>query len=121
MDTSEHPPVVYDLHFIFEGWLGDELVECFPVFLATVDLCDEILQEALTGCEIKNCEIEYSDQFVDLHPTTLLPSFKWLAVNGRNGDDFCISEEYKLRVSQKALNLLKKYSLSHCDISKVEQ
>ena len=35
MDTAVHPPWVSRLHHRFQGWLGDDLLECFPCFLTT--------------------------------------------------------------------------------------
>ena len=34
-DFSKHPPVIEHLHFQFEGWLGDDLLESFPCFLVS--------------------------------------------------------------------------------------
>ena len=33
MDRSVHPPIVSKLHYQMEGWLGDALLESFPVFI----------------------------------------------------------------------------------------
>ncbi len=32
-DTDCHPPRIEHLHYEFEGWLGDPIVESFPCFL----------------------------------------------------------------------------------------
>ncbi|MBV7530989.1 hypothetical protein [Chitinophaga sp. sic0106] len=35
IENSTHPPIVNYLHFIFNGWLGNELIECFHCYLVT--------------------------------------------------------------------------------------
>jgi hypothetical protein len=35
MDRSIHPPHVTKLHFEFDGWLGDVLLESFPCYIIT--------------------------------------------------------------------------------------
>jgi len=29
MDSSVHPPIVSKLHFVFEDWLGDDIIKPF--------------------------------------------------------------------------------------------
>jgi hypothetical protein len=56
--------------------------------------------------------------FFCLYPGKVLPEFKWLQVFGTPGqDDFGISKDYRLVVSERILNTLKLYGLSHCDIN----
>lgn len=35
MDRNTHPPIVSKLHYQFDGWLGDVLLESFPCFIVT--------------------------------------------------------------------------------------
>ena len=35
MDTTTHPPIVSKLHYHFDGWLGNVLLETFPCFIVT--------------------------------------------------------------------------------------
>jgi len=49
MNRSVHPPVVTKLHYQFDGWLGDVLLESSPCFIVT-ELAKQKLQDArLTG------------------------------------------------------------------------
>lgn len=120
VDVSVHPPIVSSLHIVFDGWLGDELLEVFPAFIVSATLSDQILQQKFVGFDVRDCLIEKSEQFIEFNPDVLIPDFKWLVVNGRSGDDFCLSTENKLRVSERVLTLLKSQNLQYCDIVEVK-
>jgi hypothetical protein len=114
LDRSCHPPLVSHLHYRFDGWLGDELIEGFPVFLATVSLAESFARQSLTGFEVGEVDVEESEQFHDIYPGTRLPPFVWLKVTGRPGvDDFGLSARHRLVVSERALSLM---TLAHCDV-----
>ena len=87
MDTSQFPPLVSSLHYEVDGWLGDELLESFPCFIATETLAKKIKDSGLSGVEILDVFISKSSNFEELHPNTELPSFKWLYVNGDKSKD----------------------------------
>lgn len=107
MDTSTHPPEVSFLHFIFSGQPGDQLVECFPCFLATEHLVKAFEKSHLTGFEIGDVKIERDEQSEELDPDLKLPHYVWLKVIGKlDQDDFAITEDYNLCVSQRALDLI---------------
>ena len=108
MDSSTHPPVVSKLHYQFDGWLGDQIVESFPVYLVTENLARRIVGLKLVGSEFAEAEMTVSPQFKELHPDRTLPKFVWLKVKGTAGrDDFGIAPDGRLVVSETALNLLR--------------
>ena len=116
IDSSFHPPIVKRLHILFDGWLGDQLLETFPCFVISNDLASEIRNKMLTGYDFDDVEIEKSDQFKDLYGEKDLPKFYWLKVNGKPGiSDFGISDQFTLIVSERALDLIKS-RLRNCDI-----
>jgi len=118
MDRSVSPPQVKRLNYEFDGWSGDGLLESFPCFIVTESLANEIRHLHPTGIELANVEISKSSQFEELYPAQSLPKFMWLKVSGTPGkDDFGISGDYRLVVSEQALNILKSFGLSHCDIA----
>ncbi|MCP3944983.1 MAG: hypothetical protein GY710_26385 [Desulfobacteraceae bacterium] len=117
MDSSVHPPLVFTLHFIFSGWRGDDLLECFPCYIATEALMQEIKNTQPSGCVFDEMIIEKSEQFNELYPNTMLPNFKWLKVQGEAGkDDFGISSDNFLIVSERILKILKNFNLNECEI-----
>lgn len=112
------PLVVHKLHYQFDGWMGDELLESSPCFIITERLADELQTKRLTGYELKPVEISTSDQFRELHPNRELPQFAWLGITGDAGtDDFGVDVDGRLVVSEKALDALKARRLDNCDVS----
>jgi hypothetical protein len=108
MDRSAHPPVVTNLHYVFEGWLGDELVQSFPCFLVTERLSDVFAANSLTGFDIAEAEVSTSEQFKDCRAEGQLPPFRWLKIVGAAGrDDFGIGPDFRLTVSEKALSVIR--------------
>jgi len=116
--TQGHPPVITRLHYLFDGWLGDELLGSFPCFVVTDRLGKELRRLPLTGFELKPVEISASELFRELYPDRTLPEFSWLDVNGAAGVDyFGIDRQCRLVVSQDALSVLMQIPLGQCDIS----
>jgi hypothetical protein len=117
-DESElrRPPFVLKLHYVFDGWLGDELLESSGCYIITERLAQEINREHLTGARFDDVEISTSGEYDDLqelHPDRQLPKFLWLRPIGElKQDDFAI-DGLRLIVSERALELLKRVGLSH--------
>ena len=119
-DNTGHPPVVSTLHHIFDGWLGDSIVESFPCFLITNALGDAIVAAELLGYELRAVEAETSDQFAELYPNRVLPEFRWLHVTGvARIDDFGISSDNLLIVSSAALVIIRQHGCDNCEINTV--
>ena len=117
--TNSHPPVVSSLEYRFEGWLGDNLLESFPCFIITESLAKKLLESKLTGTTFAPVSVTKSEEFVELHPHISLPKFLWLKVEGSAGiDDFGLSVDHRLVVSQAALDVLRTAQLDNADIEK---
>ncbi|WP_085681063.1 hypothetical protein [Marinobacter salarius] len=115
-DTSVHPPVVHSLHYEFEGWLGDELLESFPCFLVSEQVGQALLAANLAGFSLEQVEISLSPQFLELQERPLPPRFYWLRITGHAGQaDFGISESNLLVVSEQALEVLRRFSLNNAE------
>jgi hypothetical protein len=82
IDTEVHPPSVKHLHYELDGWLGDDLLESFPCYIATDRFRCAILDVAGTGYSFAEVEISISDQFHELYPSRELPVFWWLKISG---------------------------------------
>lgn len=118
MDRSVSPPRIKQLHYEFDGWSGDELLESFPCFIVTERLAHDIQRLDPTGAQFADVAITKSSQFEELHRAQPLPHFKWLRVTGTPGkDDFGISRDNRLVVSERVLKLLKTAAFSHCTIA----
>jgi hypothetical protein len=119
LDTSTHPPIIKRLHLLFRGWLGDELIESFPVFAVTPRLGLEFSKAALTGFHLAKMEVEISEEMVEVQPDVVtLPDFEWLVVDGSAyKDDFGINKQLRLVVSDPALAILREgRRLAYCRI-----
>ena len=123
-------PEISKLHFIFSGWLGDDIVESTPCFIVTDRLKTEIEKSGLTGCEFQDVEISLSDEFIQMYPDRDIPQFKRLIPKGSvvvegetyatwSGEDINFSDKSYLVVSERALNRLKQFNLDNCDLYKL--
>lgn len=114
IDRSVHPPVVQRLHFQLDGWLGDVVLESFPVFIVTEDVKRALLQIGATGVSFGGVEVTITDQFQQLYPDRRLPAFVWLKPEGKAGhDDIAVAADGRLIISQRVLDLLQALGLSH--------
>jgi hypothetical protein len=118
MDTGSWPPKVSQLEYQFEGWLGDELLETLPCFICTCTLADALSAGKFSGVSFKSAVISKSENFLELYPDKILPDFYWLQVNGVAGvDDFGMTENNGLVVSETAMTILKNFNINYADIS----
>jgi len=114
IDRSSGTMMVKKLHYVFEGWLGDELLENTPCFIISERLANEIGANHLTGARFDEVEVTTSDEFKELYPTRQVPLFIWLRVYGVPGqDDFGLAPGLKLVISSRALHLLRGVGLAH--------
>lgn len=117
MDRRAHPPIVKRLHYQFDGWLGDALVESFPVFVLTEEGAERLREAGVTGIRFAAAEITVSRQFAEMYPGRQLPNFIWLQVIGRPGvEDFGMSSDRRLVISSRALDVLLGIQLSNAII-----
>lgn len=120
IDTQQHPPIVEKLHFIFMGWLGDDLVECFPCFLISERLKIALEITGFTGFLIDECDVESSIEFTEMQPGVILPKFFWLKIDGNEQSDFALTQKHRLRVTKNAFSFLKRFNINYCDIETVD-
>jgi hypothetical protein len=117
-DTSVHPPLVSRLHYEFDDWLGDELLESFPCFIVTARLGAELERARLTGFVLDDVEISVSENFEELDPDATLPPFRWLRISGEAGQaDFGVASDQRLVVSDRALAILERFQLQNAERS----
>ncbi|MEM6689202.1 MAG: hypothetical protein AAF664_07245 [Planctomycetota bacterium] len=120
IDRSGGRTLVTKLHYVFDGWLGDSIIESHPCFVVTKALGDALVESRISGFELRGLEVSQSETFEELYPDRTLPEFRWLQVTGTAcSDDFGISDEHLLVVSASALEVIQKHGCDNCDISKV--
>jgi len=121
IDTSAHPPIVGRFQHVFSGWLGDEILECFPCYLVVSQLGKAFVKHELSGCELAPVEISRSEQFEEFYSGTELPAFERLVIKGHAGqDDFGLGSDHRLVISERAMSLLRTAVIENCDIEEYE-
>jgi hypothetical protein len=75
VDVSVHPPIVKKLHYEFDGWLGDCIVEGFPSYLITKDVQKQLIVSRMTGVCFDEVEVSTSELFQEIYPNRELPEF----------------------------------------------
>ena len=117
MDCSVHPPSVKRLHYELEGWLGDDLVQSFPCYLATKKLHATLAAIHPAGLSFAAADVSASESFKDQNPGVTPPEMTWLKVHGAPGkDDFGLTADARLVVSERILKHMRTAQLSHCDV-----
>jgi hypothetical protein len=118
MDTTTHPPIVSKLHYRFDGWLGNVLLETFPCFIVTDGARQALEAIDATGTKFDEVEVTVSEQFEELDPNKQLPKLVWLRADGKpNFDDFATAPDGRLIVSARALEVLQGLGISNALIT----
>ena len=118
VDRSVHPPVVSALHYRFDGWPEDALLESFPIFIVSAVAKEDLAEMRASGVRFDQAEITTSDQFEELYAGRQLPKFVWLRIVGKAGqDDFGIAPDGRLVVSERALEALRGLGISNASVS----
>lgn len=123
-DRSVHPPRVSRLHYEFNGWLGDAILESFPCYIVTEEAKNKIEAIGATGVKFDDVEISTSEEFDDFCGDRQLPKFAWLRIEGQAGqDDFGVSPAPILRlvISQRVLDVLRPLGISHAQITPFDE
>ena len=119
LDSSTNPPLVSKLHYDFVSWLGDDIVGAFPCSIVTEALAEAIVDASLTGAEIDEVIVTKNPHFERFFPDTaaILPEWKWLRPTGEpHESDIWQDEQGILIVSERALKVMRKFSLENCRI-----
>jgi hypothetical protein len=120
------------LHYEFEGWLGDDLLESTPAFIVSSNLGTELENSNISDYKLEKCLITTSDEFKEMYPNKNIPEFSRfmplgkIEVEGDNfknwsGHLFCLSAKGDLVVTQEALEFLKRVSIDNCYITTLTQ
>jgi hypothetical protein len=113
---SQNPLQIKELEFVFKGWLGDCLIECFPIYLITQKVVSKFVEKKITGYTINDVKVKTAYPFNELYSDIKLPPFTWLNITGTAyKDDFGI-ENKMLVVSERLLTILKDEGIKNCDI-----
>ena len=115
------------LEYVFNGWMGDELLETHPCFIVTERLARDLERETISGARFGEVLVDRSEEFFELEPEVELPPFRRLFPEGKarlsdervlywSGHDICLMEPGYLVVSPRCLKILKRHKIDHCDV-----
>ncbi len=127
VDATVHPPVYERLHYEFVNWLGDELLEAIAAFIVTERVAEWLHHAGLSGFRIAEVEVSLSptgEELMSFDKELMnfdeLPNFWWLQVTGTpENDDFGISSDSYLVVSEKALKVLREGNIDNCLVDEI--
>jgi hypothetical protein len=116
LDPTTHPPSVEELHYVFDSAESDDIVETFPVFLVSPRLAASIASRELTGARFAAVQCSLRE------PTdAAIPAYRWLQIVGHPGlDDFWLTHEHRLVVTQAAMDALREHRLEYCDVTPID-
>jgi hypothetical protein len=84
----------------------------------TQPLADALRRSVLSGFALdSDIELTADDNVKELEPEWQVPRAEWLKVTGAPGsDDFGLTDDARLVVSEAALTVLRTGTIDHCDI-----
>lgn len=113
LDTSVHPPVVNKLEYVLDYPGTDDLIQSFPVFLASDQLVEALNAAEILGITWREATTTQGD-FYDEYPDADPINYQWL-VPGQPGDD-CWTEGGELVVSDRMMAVLRDARINDCEI-----
>lgn len=120
------------LHYEFEGWLGDDLLESTPAFIVSSKLETELKNSEFKDYKLEKCLITTSDEFKEMYPNKELPKFRRFIPIGKvevegekfknwSGNHFCLSPKGELVVTQEVMDFFKRVLIDNCYITTLTQ
>lgn len=106
-DKTSVPWEILNLHLVFQGWLGCQLMTSHPYFFVTYFLKERIEKSKITGIlKFKPVTITKSELFFDVHGNLEIPPCYWLEINGIAGKDDIGLMSNDLILSERFMSLI---------------
>ncbi len=116
-DITRDPQLIGELAYEFEDWTGDDIVQCAGYWLVSDQLASALQESDLTGWELDTVRVTTSDVYDQLHPDGLqMPLWHRLLPVGTPLDDITLLGRVYLCVSDRALELFRRFSIRHAEI-----
>ena len=117
VDYNVHPPIVRSLEYELSDWLGDHILESFPVYVVSEQLGEALTRSGLRAFELRDCRITLSEDAQEILEGVELPKFKWLVVTGTAGrEDLGVNDNARLVVSDQALEVIQSFPTQNAEI-----
>ncbi|MBD7917475.1 hypothetical protein H9657_04170 [Cellulomonas sp. Sa3CUA2] len=121
-DVTRDPHLVGELTYEFDDWTGDDITETAGYWLVSDRLAQALSASPLTGWELAPVRVTTSDVFDQLHPDGLgMPTWHRLVPTGTPGDDITLVGRVYLCVSDRALQLLRHFTIEHAAVRPVSE
>ncbi|WP_163275793.1 hypothetical protein [Cellulomonas iranensis] len=118
-DVAREPQLLGDLYFEFADWLGDDIVSTSGFWLVTDRLADAFRSAGLTGWELGVVHVSRSEELARRKPDLELPNWNRLLPTGTEDDDILLVRRVYLCVSERALQVLRGFSIEHARVRDV--
>ena len=118
LDKENTPWKVRKLHAIFDVWSDDDLLKTSPCYYVSERLFRALSSSSLSGFELNTeLDTDISLTFKNLYPNKTIPKFILLNIVGNAGvNDFGLTEDMDLVLSEAAVEILRKYNTSETEI-----
>jgi hypothetical protein len=114
MDTSVHPPNVRTLHYEITDWLGDHILESYPVYIVSEQLAEALTRSAWAGSSCATAGSRSRRRRRSCSRARTCPSGAGSSSTGVAGQDhFGVTDNARLVVSDEGLDVLNNFSLSN--------
>lgn len=115
-DANRDPQLVGPFHYAVDIWTGQDLVTTDPFFFVTKRLADAIRAAGLTGVEFAPVKVTPGDQGQLVDDNAPLPDLVQLVFTGGPAGDLYLFEDIDLRVTERAMAVLRDFNLGRADI-----
>ena len=114
-DVTAIPPRFSNVSLEFDGWLGDDLIETFPLYAVTDRLRAALEEAGVSGMSFERVPATKSEQYMDLYPEEEIGTWSLMTVAGREGtgDDAWLSPGWVLMVSQRFWDVASQFQLTY--------
>ncbi len=103
-------------HLLLTSWMGDDLLECFPCFFASQRLGKALIDAAVSGYVLEPAIVSVSPDASPGARKAPTMYFHWLKIVDTEGySDFWISRDRRLVASERAMAVLERFTLEHCE------
>jgi hypothetical protein len=85
--------------------------------VATESVIAELKEMEISGMNDSDVEISTSERFRELYPNVDIGRWRWLRAVGIPGeDDIAITASARLVASERAVAILRRHGLAHCEL-----
>jgi len=121
MDTSVHPPRVSEVEYVLDAPVEDDLIESFPVFLASDKLARDLEQAPLTGFSLEGARVMPSEEFRAAYGNAAVRQWRWLRLMPEQPTDCWLGTDYRLCVSDTMFAVLEASTLAGCEVERISE